>query len=333
MSDLLLVTGAGASRNLGVGNKQLPLMADWASTLCEALDGEELGLASACRLDPDFDGPLFEKAIGEVLEWERVRPFEERFESLALENFNGAPQGALRQARQRTGERLSHFRRALNRTLYSQFGQDVVDDARAELAYKNLLMQLEEPKVTIATTNYDRSVESALLGLGHRVINGFSGRPPRRQVFTPSALAEQRGEGTTLLHLHGAVGWYERDGTVILDHPDERFDPNRGSPVVLYPDPGKKPSENAIVSELWQELEASIKQASNILVIGHSLHDDPLVEQLARIGSQQKLAISYYSKADKEQIQERTPSALPFQLDFSPESSLPVKVLGHFGLK
>lgn len=329
--DCLIVTGAGASRNLGSGDSQLPLMGDWSATLCNQLDHEEAGLAQACGLNPEFDGPEFEIAIGEVLEWDRVRRLEKKFEPLALQGFSGAPLGKVREARQNTTDRLVKFKAAMNHTLYTQFGQEAVDDDKAERAYGSLLSQLGEQNFAIATTNYDRSAESALFSLDHHVVNGFVGKPPRRRVFEPSNLAENRGRGTTLLYLHGAVGWYERDGNVILDHPDERFDPNRGSPVVLYPDPDKKPAEAAIVSELWQELEFLANEARSVLVLGHSLHDEPLRETLATLGSNQRLAVSYYSKEDKERVERLLPLALSFHLDFSVDAKLGPKVLKHLG--
>jgi hypothetical protein len=329
MTDLLLVTGAGASRNLGTGNSKMPLMGEWASALCEQLETEEPGLAPACGLDPEFDGPRFEEAIGDLLQWDRVRYLEERFQPLALSGFTGAPIGKLKEARERTTDRLRRFQSALDLTLFWQFGQRAVDDGKAERAYESLLHQLDPSVFAVATTNYDRSAESALLGLGHTVVNGFVGRPTRRQVFTPSALAEGRGTGTTLLHLHGAVGWYERDGEVILDNAEEDFDPNRGTPVVLYPDPEKKPAEAAIVSELWQEFEIMVNEASSILVIGHSLHDDPLVEHLAGVGQDRPLAVSCYSRADRERVKECLPAALPFQLDFAADTELNPKVVKY----
>lgn len=172
--DTLLITGAGASRNLGVGDSTLPLMRDWAGTLCEALEGKENGLARACGLAPEFEGPQFEQALGALLEWDRMRPLEEKFEALALQNFTGPPKEKIRQARKRTGERLADIKDAIHSTLYTQFSHRAVDDEKAVEAYRSLLHQLGEPNFAIATTNYDRSAESALLRLGHRVVNGLS---------------------------------------------------------------------------------------------------------------------------------------------------------------
>jgi hypothetical protein len=66
---LLLVTGAGASRELGVGESSMPLMADWSNGLSKALDHHELGLAEACSLQPGMSGPEFEENLGLLLKW------------------------------------------------------------------------------------------------------------------------------------------------------------------------------------------------------------------------------------------------------------------------
>jgi hypothetical protein len=329
----LIVTGAGASRNLGTEGSTMPLMRDWAGTLCEALDAKESGLAQACGLDPEFDGPQFEEALGELLVWDRVRPLEKKFEPLALNNFNGQPKEKLRQARANTSDRLAKIKSAIHGTLYRQFSHVAVDDSKAVAAYDSLLKQLRKSDFAIATTNYDRSAESALLKLGHPVVNGFVGDPPGRKVFEPSSLGEMRGKGVTLLHLHGAVGWYARNGEVVLDNADEEHDDSRGSPVVLYPERGKKPSENVIVAELWQELEFAVQNARRVLVIGHSLHDEPLVEVLSRKQRGQKLAVSYYDGSDQKRVRQLLPEALPFKLDFGPEAKLSAKVLDYLGIR
>jgi hypothetical protein len=329
----LIVTGAGASRNLGKAGSVMPLMRNWAGTLCEALDARESGLALACGLDPEFDGPEFEEALGDLLAWDRLRPLEEKFEPLALNHFNGQPKEKLRLARSNTSDRLMKIKSAVNGTLYRQFSHVAVDDSRAVAAYGSLLKQLRQPEIALATTNYDRSAESALLRLGYSVVNGFVGDPPRRKIFEPTSLAETRGQGVTLLHLHGAVGWYERNGEVVLDNADEDHDDSRGSPVVLYPERGKKPSENVIVAELWRELEFAMQNAQRVLVIGHSLHDQPLVDVLKRKKRGQKMAVSCFDGSDQKRVKELLPEALPFKLDFGPEAKLSPKVLAHLGIR
>jgi hypothetical protein len=50
--DLVIVTGAGASRELGDPDP-LPLMADWSNRLTDALNAEDDGLAGRRALSPD----------------------------------------------------------------------------------------------------------------------------------------------------------------------------------------------------------------------------------------------------------------------------------------
>ena len=311
----------------------MPLMGDWAETLCNALDERERGLAAACGLAPDLDGPVFEQAIGELLEWERVRRLEEKFEGLGRDDINGQTRSGVLKAREFMGDRLKAFKAALNDTLYTQFSQVAVDDQKAVDAYGHLLIALGEPSIALATTNYDRSAESALIKIKRgKVRNGFVGEPPRRKLFRPGHLVQGTHDDTPVLHLHGAVGWYERGGEVILEDAEERFDPNRGSPVVLYPDPQKEPIANEIVAELWREFDLAIKSAPNVLVLGHSLHDRMLVERLQGLGPAQKLAVSAFSPDDQKRITELLPDALIFKLDFKPGATLSKAALKHLDL-
>lgn len=102
--------------------------------------------------------------------------------------------------------------------------------------------------------------------------------------------------------------------------------------MVLYPDTGKKPAENVIVAELWQEFEFAVGHAKRILVIGHSLHDQPLVEILRRKKATQKLAVSCHDASDQKRVQELLPEAFPFKLNFAPDAALSTKVLRHLGI-
>ncbi|MEX0973275.1 MAG: hypothetical protein WDZ46_08490 [Solirubrobacterales bacterium] len=327
---LLLITGAGASRNLGVDDSQLPLMAHWAASLCAALNNRERGLASACNLDPDLNGPDFEQALGELLEWERVRHLEEKFEDLGKEGPQIKP--PVVKARDATRRRLKAFKGALDETLYKQFSHAAVDDEKATIAYETLLSQLGDPSVVLATTNYDRSAESALLRMGRRVRNGFAGEPPRRQLFKPGNLVDGAGTDTPVLHLHGAVGWYERDGDVVLENAEDGHDPNRGTPVVLYPDPQKEPVANAIVAELWREFDLAVTETPNVLVLGHSLHDRMLVDRLQNLSPKQRLAVSAFSADEQKRVAKLLPDALVFKLDFKPGVGLGKAALKHLDL-
>lgn len=315
---VLLVTGAGASRNLGNGETLMPLMKDWSDVLCESLEAQEAGLSAACHLAPGMDGPEFEKNLGLLLRWQKVRHLEERFQGLGGEP-PGTQTSPVIRARKNTARRLDEVMRAINVTLYEQFGQHRIDDVRAEVAYGALLKELGDAEIILATTNYDRAGESALSALGHQVDAGFRSRPQRSPKLEPAGLIAERGNNTPVIHLHGAVGWYERDGAVIEHPPDQFYNPTLGSPVVLYPDPDKDPTSDALVSELWAEFQAAVDLAEAILVIGHSLHDPPLVRALKRTARSKPVVISYLGVDGAKEIKRMVPGARPVEIDFGPE--------------
>jgi hypothetical protein len=315
---VLLITGAGASRNLGHEGTLMPLMGDWSDALCTSLDAEESGLAGACHLASGLDGPEFERSLGLLLRWQQVRDLEERFQGLGGQSPGEQIPGVIR-ARKSSTSRLEAVMRAINVTLYEQFGQHRIDDVRAEVAYGALLKELGNPEIILATTNYDRASESALSAVGHEVDAGFRSSPQRTPKLEPAGLIAERGNKTPVIHLHGAVGWYERDGSVIEHHPDQPFNPTLGIPVVLYPDPEKDPTSDALVSELWAEFHAAIDLAEAVLVIGHSLHDPPLVRALRRTARSKPVVISYLGVDGAKYIKGKVPGARPVEIDFGPE--------------
>jgi hypothetical protein len=318
--DLLLITGAGASRNLARGEGEfLPLMQDWANVLCDALDSAEGNLAGACGLTPGMPANDFEETIGALLEWRRVRWLEERFRLMGGAAV-GSEHGEVAQHREYMGRRITRFIRVLNETLYAEFGQHRVDDQRAAEAYRNLFKALEVSELAVATTNYDRSGHAALAGLGQPFSTGFtrelSGRTP---TFNIDELTK---EGVTpYLHLHGAVGWYMKDG-VVRDHgADQPFFEDFGIPVVLYPDPTKEPLNDETVSGLWRVFEQLLEEAERVLVMGHSLHDPALVRAI-RAANPSQLAVTYFNEEETEQIGKQLPGARPLKVAFGPDLEL-----------
>lgn len=312
----LLVTGAGASRNLG-DNALMPLMSNWSDALCEALDNHEPGLASSCGLQRGMEGVEFEENLGLLLRWQQVRHLEEIFQNLGGDQA-GSHLQCVEEARHNSDARLRVVMETVNTTLYEQFGQRRVNDERARIAYRNLLNELREPELIVATTNYDRTAESALTSLGFEVDTGFRGRAPRTPTLEPTGIVAERGKKVPVLHLHGAVGWYERNGSVSDWYADQPYNPSLGTPVVLYPDPEKDPTSDALVSELWAEFDMALEVADSVLVIGHSLHDPALVRALKRTAKAKPVVISFFVK-DSEKIRVTVPRAMPLGLDFGPE--------------
>lgn len=316
--NLLLILGAGASRSLGVESTPMPLMADWSSALSDALDSAEHGLAAAAHLTPGLTGPEFEQNLGLLLRWEQVRGLEERFEQLGAKTPQHVPPG-VPEARRWQDRRMQTIKAIVNRTLYEQFGQQRIDDERAVSAYKGLLDRLGDSELVVATTNYDRAAETALESLGRSVATGFSASPGRTPVLNPEGLVLNRGSTTPVIHLHGAVGWYEKDGAVKDHYADLPYNDTLGVPVVLYPDPNKDPTNDAKVSQLWTEFDHATEAADRIFVIGHSLHDPALVEALNRVSETKDVVVTYVEPDGDETIASKVPAALAVELEFGPK--------------
>ena len=335
---MLLVTGAGASRNLGDPERPaLPLMADWSESLCTALDDEHEGLAAACALRPGMDGEEFEKALGLLLLWKRVQWLEERFAQLGGRPIGNVAEPIV-QAREVTKERFEMVMRVINDTLYREFGLGRVDDDRATEAYQALFDKLDVSTLVVATTNYDRAGEVALTNLGWQVEEGFRRVPHRTPEFDVQRLAkarEVRLEGSSkyaaYIHLHGSVGWYVADGKVREYPGDQDFNATLGTPVVLYPDPDKDPTSDAIVSDLWREFHAALNEVDHVLVLGHSLHDPALVRAI-RESEPRHLAVTMHEPSNvvEERIKSLLPSAIPVSTDFGPELTVDVAALQAF---
>lgn len=318
--DLLLVTGAGASRELGKPEDPLPLMPDWANALCSALDGAESGLAGRCALSEGMGGEEFEEALGLLLRWEQMKYLNSRFAGLTDQP------GQFQQLDGQASSRLGTIRQVIDRTLYEQFGQHRVDDERATTAYKSLLQRLDVHQLVLATTNYDRACEAALSRLGRKPDAGFrsddSESVPKLQVAGLVASARE-AESTACLHLHGAIGWYQKDGVVYDFRSGHEYNETLGTPVVLYPDPLKDPTSDAHVATLWEEFRLALADADHVLVLGHSLHDPALVNAI-RSAKPKRLAVTNLMTAGDEGeqrawIEHQLPKAIHVRIDFGPE--------------
>lgn len=244
---------------------------------------------------------------------------------------------ALENAVKYTGDRLTAVVQALNETLYKEFGQHRIDSNRAFDAFNGLLRLVQQHNVDVmaATTNYDRSLDSAFRKIGMRVETGFeSGGDTRPRMNAQGLVARariaSRGTCVPVLHLHGAVGWYESNGGVYDYFGDGPFNSSLGTPVVLYPDPAKDPTRDAIVSQLWSELQEALDWATHILVLGHSLHDPPLVDAISAASTKTRTAVSYIDEEGRKTIGQRLPSAVPIKLEFGPDLDVAAEQLSHW---
>jgi hypothetical protein len=290
---LVIVAGAGASTYLGK-EEALPLMDGWAHALRAELNLREEGLADSIGLKEGISGEDFETRLGELFRWRDLRGLNARFRSLGSDPL-GADEPSVLDAESREKRRMSEIMDAINTTLFRLFGAVAIDEAKAVDAYDGLLEVLGRPKdLVMVTTNYDPAIELALSGLGMRPETGFERTPGKPPHLEPEGMVERLREipGTVpVLHLHGAVGWYEKKGQVLEHHQHLPFEHSNGRPVVLYPDPEKDPTRDSLVHALWDEFKAALRDATHVLVIGHSLHDPALVGRLAEASMSANVAI------------------------------------------
>ncbi len=297
----VLVTGAGASTALGHPGHALPLMADWAAELRAELERKQPNLADAAGLTAGIDAQTFEETLSTLLQWRDLRPLNERFEGLGGPDPGNVPQG-VKNHRRLEETRLTIVLEAINSTLFRLFNQAVIDVHAAKGAYDDLLRQLNfPPRITVATTNYDLSAELGLEALKRRCETGLvsrAGRPPLLQAEGLVARTRSDENVVAVLHLHGAVGWYEREDVIEARYSEQPFDEALGRPVVLYPDPNDDPTEDGPVQALWREFELALDEADGVLVLGHALRDPTLVAKLDGLDAQVPLGVSTYGIED-----------------------------------
>lgn len=195
------------------------------------------------------------------------------------------------------GEPLYHFR------------PDRIDDDAARRAYRRLHDAIRsadddgpECFLAHATTNYDTALETAIEQDNRfRVVDGFSRRPgggSEKYTLDAFAAATDSNRAVPVLHLHGAVGWYlNPDDTVERDPADRPYD-DRRTPALLLPDDKKSPATfNAAAFQTWKQFDQLLTQATHVLFLGHSLHDQHIVQAVGR--SDVRVAAVIYTEPDE----------------------------------
>jgi hypothetical protein len=333
---LVVVTGAGASRDLSATDTPLPLMETWAERLRERIGSQ---LSAMSRLDEARDGVEFERTLGALLRWEATLDSFERFAGMTRPN-----PGAGDDWPQRMNTALTHargnmdtFTTHLHESLFAEFGPDRLSTQACAGAYGALFDQLTGPEdeqpesIIFATTNYDRSIEMALESLAA----GWDRPQPLPRTgcqphgylssqLDPAGLGTFRADNPSVIYLHGAVGWYTRDdGSIVATAADPGYNPTLGLPTILYPDPEKE-IERMETRDLWDEFKKSLRNATHVLVIGHSLNDPHLLDQLksakGRIGYVARTERRKSVEPDKlKRIQKLLPKAIVIPGSFGPE--------------
>lgn len=171
---------------------------------------------------------------------------------------------------------------AVYESLYENFGDKRVSPTVAQEAYLGLIQLMEPDVLTVATTNYDSSVVEALQLLGR---NPDWGEAARTRVTGGSPPVNIRGLSESasrnrdvVLYLHGKVGWYWKDKGLVSIEADQ-YSKAFGLPGILLPEPKKNYAQTGF-DVMWEEFSNAVQMADRILVLGHSLHDEGIVELL-----------------------------------------------------
>lgn len=284
---IVVVVGAGASKALGAKG-DLPLMGEWATLLFQKINEAVPGIAEVIGLHEGMEGPEFEQVLGDFLKWRQAFLLNRKFQLFGGPN----PKTRTRDGREdnwltNNEERASRVIDALRTSLFDSFGNEMIEPRKSARAYKALVDNLSPAKLVFATTNYDRALEIGLDRCGYTHIHeGFIQRTNRDTPrFDPSDFGDWTGcdsVSTAVLHLHGAVGWYSKNGQVFNFPGDQPYLEALGDPVFLPPDPNKDPLNDATVAGVWTAFGRFLEGATHILVVGHSLNDPVLKGHLAR---------------------------------------------------
>ena len=298
--NLVLVTGAGASREFGVNARKLPLMSDWCASMAQELAEGPAGYLQATGLRHDLDGPAFERQLGTFLQatqaFDRIRGFlapSVEFQVLV----QPVSPSQLKTWQETTRHHLDQIIQIIYGSLYRSFGSPSLDILKAWAAYSPLLTHFGVYAGTgglvVATTNYDVLAEAALGAGGFRVDCGETPSPQRTNERTVESAGLLRGmpRYTPVLHLHGRTGWYRPRGSAQVQSTDSAtHEAGFGTPVVLLPDLEKDYAGDEFIAGIWSDFRESLQRARRVLVLGHSLHDAKLVEsireniELGRVG-------------------------------------------------
>lgn len=180
---------------------------------------------------------------------------------------------------------------AANGTVYRQLAAVMLQQLRELVAttpkrvgyLAPLVKASSEGGMTIATLNYDLSVEQAAESAGVRCATGV-------EAWLQSGKWQWQADGIRLLKLHGSIDWSWADVQEGAGHMPQRaiflereLDSERPGlqPALVFGQRGKLRAEGPFLS-LLGELEALMSGADHLLVIGYSFRDDHVNEIIHR---------------------------------------------------
>lgn len=145
-----------------------------------------------------------------------------------------------------------------------------------------LVQAAQQDALTIATLNYDLSIEQAAQTAGVSCATGV-------ETWLQSGRWHWPEDGIRLLKLHGSIDWswaetQDRPGhlpqrVIFLEHELEKG--HRWSPALVFGQRGKLRAEGPFLS-LLGELETLMSDADHLVVIGYSFRDDHVNEIIQR---------------------------------------------------
>lgn len=331
---MVVLAGAGASRNLGI-NGSMPLMKEWSESLSDALDAEWKGLANRLGLRGLERGDQFEAKLGQLFAFREALSICEPYIELGAKE-NGAVPTNIYTWFTECERRCIQVEDVLQRNLYDNFGRDKVDGQAAAHAYGSLCDRLREnyffDRVDFATTNYDAAIEEALTLIQVPIDDGFVSHGTGTPTLELSNFVNRLGDATGVLHLHGAVGWYQAEDEIERWPTNKPLNTTLGVPAILPPDDRKALGTLAgWASEVFEAFAELVSNASHVLILGHSLNDSHLTEVLGDVSA--NVAVTHVvgaTEAEIDALSSRLPNASVFGYTFGPNPDLDVESFNRF---
>jgi hypothetical protein len=295
------------------------MMREWCNVLTDKLV-EKQSYLGPVGIHRDMDPMKFEEHLGKFLR--DVAAFSQvKQVVLTSKHFPAAPntttlqvEGVLDSWYENTRFHLDQIVEEIHICLFEQFAERHSDPQRARDAYADLLTALginQSSQWVLATTNYDVIGETAIGLAGFRpdpgdlTSHGGSGETPVQVEGLLSGLPRF----TPVLHIHGCVGWYSRNGGTgaVYSAQVTRHQRGFGVPIVMLPDPNKAYDSIPIISSLWTQFIEALQRAQKVFVLGHSLKDEQLASAIRENVPPDRVAITVL--ASPERPDEFDPSA------------------------
>jgi hypothetical protein len=285
-----------------------------------------------------MDGIEFERQLGRF--FASARAFRDARDLMVeTSNFMGtmppplsslATRANIEEWHRHATEKIDQVSEVVHETLYALFARPQFDPERARQSYRELLDQIGiGPGATnwvYATTNYDTVGDEALetdfrieWGERHRV-------RANETIVDPETLLDNVNTSVPLLHLHGRIGWYRRasaEGGQPIAVSNETYEPDFGTPIVMLPDPNKVYDSDPVINTIWGQFNDALSRAKRVLVLGHSLNDDQILNAIETRADPRSVGVTVYGhQSDPQQPHSKGDPILEIQNERLPQATL-----------